>query len=378
MANRKDIVFEIKTEKLKLDNYNPRLYGESATESQEQIMDKIYQKESIDELASSLSVNGYFKEEPIIVIPENEADFNLINETNFNDFTYIVIEGNRRTTSVKLLLKDYGIVDPTFPKITDPSVTQNLQQIPSIIYEKREDVDVYLSVRHISGHRKWDAFAKAKYIFDKVNKLNEQYNDLQRSINALSTQIGDKNMAVKKYYIYYKIFEEIEESIIDYSSRNIKDRFSLLEVSLAAGNTTIAQYIGLPPFKNISFDEPIIKPEKEENLRDLTEWVFGKDEKGTGSIISDSRQIGQFLKRILGNPEAAKHLKEYRDLEGAFDLTSGEQEMVLGSVRKASKLLYNIIGKIKKYKDDEDLKDVIKDLEENLDSINTFMKSSEQ
>jgi ParB-like chromosome segregation protein Spo0J len=118
MADRKS--GEINTANLILDIYNPRLYGETAQESQDQIMTKIYQRESIDELASSLAVNGYFQEEPIIVVPQNEDDFEKINATNLNEFQYIVIEGNRRTTSVKLLLNTANtIVDSDFPKISE-------------------------------------------------------------------------------------------------------------------------------------------------------------------------------------------------------------------------------------------------------------------
>jgi hypothetical protein len=94
-----------------------------------------------------------------------------------------------------------------------------LSKIPAIIYKKRDDVDTYLSVRHISGNRKWDAFAKAKYIFEKVNKINITVQDIAKSIEILSTQIGDKSNIVKKYYIYYKVFQQIEEDVLDYSSR---------------------------------------------------------------------------------------------------------------------------------------------------------------
>ena len=145
MADRKS--GEIYTANLILDIYNPRLYGETAQETQDQIMTKIYQKESIDELASSLAFNGYFQEEPVIVVPVNEDDFESINTTNLNEFHYIVIEGNRRTTSVKLLLNTSNtIADSDFPKISEGI---DLSKIPAIIYKKRDDVDTYLSVRHI-------------------------------------------------------------------------------------------------------------------------------------------------------------------------------------------------------------------------------------
>jgi ParB-like nuclease domain len=374
MSDRKDGVFEITTANLLLDQYNPRLYGESISESQEQIMTKIYQRESIDELASSLAFNGYFQEEPIIVVPENPNDFVNIDESNFNDFRYVVIEGNRRTTSVKLLLASNDIVDSDFPKIATPQVSDNLKQLPAIIYKNRDDVDVYLSVRHIAGNRKWDAFAKAKYIFEKVNKINIDVKNISNSVVTLSTQIGDKSNIVKKYYTYYKIFQQIEDDVLSYSSKHIKDRFSLLEVSLASGNTTIANYIGLPPFRQINLEETLIKSNKIDELKDVTQWIFGNDEQGNGSIINDSRQIGHLLKPILANQEATEHLKTYKDLDGAYQLTSGEESLVIGNIKKSSKLIYNILGKVKKYKENPDFIGSLEELIDGIESIKTLIK----
>ncbi len=370
MADRKS--GEINTANLILDIYNPRLYGETAQESQDQIMTKIYQRESIDELASSLAVNGYFQEEPIIVVPHNENDFEKIDETNLNEFQYIVIEGNRRTTSVKLLLTPgNNIVDSDFPKIYEGI---DISKIPAIIYKKRDDVDTYLSVRHISGNRKWDAFAKAKYIFEKVNKINTAVKDVAKSIEILSTQIGDKSNIVKKYFIYYKVFQQIEDDVLEYSSRHIKDRFSLLEVSLASGNTTIASYIGLPPFRKIDLENELINPNKIDELKNVTEWIFGVDEQGNGNLINDSRQISAQLKPILGNKEAIKHLVTYKDLEGAYELTSGEEEFVIGNINRSRKLLYNILGKVPKYKDNKEFEGAFEELLGNIESIKKLMK----
>ena len=370
MADRKS--GEIYTANLILDIYNPRLYGETAQETQDQIMTKIYQKESIDELASSLAFNGYFQEEPVIVVPVNEDDFESINTTNLNEFHYIVIEGNRRTTSVKLLLNTSNtIADSDFPKISEGI---DLSKIPAIIYKKRDDVDTYLSVRHISGNRKWDAFAKAKYIFEKVNKINVTVKDVAESIGILSTQIGDKSNIVKKYYIYYKVFQQIEEDVLEYSSRHIKDRFSLLEVSLASGNTTIANYIGLPPFRRINLEGDLIEPNKVDELKNVTEWIFGVDEQGNGNLINDSRQISSQLKPILGNKEAIDHLVTYKDLEGAYQLTSGEEEFVIGNVNKSKKLLNTILSKVGKYRDHPGFKGAFEELLDSIETINKLIK----
>lgn len=374
MARRKSGLFKIPINNLILDQYNPRLYGESEKDSQEEIMAKIYQKEQIEEVASSLAVNGYFEEEPIIVVPENQSDFDKITNDNISQFKFTVIEGNRRTTSVKLLLSKNKIVDEDFPKIINDTVRNGLENLPAIIYEKREDVDIYLSVRHISGNRKWDAYAKAKYIYETVNKTNLVLNDLNKAIDSLSTQIGDQSNIVKKYYVYFKLFKEIEDNVAEYSSKHIKDRFSLLEVSIASGNTTIADYLGIQPFKRINLEDDLIKPNKVENLQDVTEWVFGRDEYGTGSVINDSRQISALLKPVLGNKEATEHLKQFDDLAGAYELSNGEQDFIIGNINKANKLISNILNKANKYKTIPEFQTAISDFYDTVENFKKILK----
>ena len=376
MANRKEGINFIEVNNLILDSLNPRLYGESSEENQEEIKQRIYESEDIDELAASLGANGYFEEEPIIVIPKTTSDFSKITPSTINQFTYIVVEGNRRTTSVKLLLDTKNkIVDEDFPKIANSEIVKKLHSIPAIIYEKREDVDVYLSIRHISGNRKWDAYAKAKYIYEKVNKisLNKGLSKAE-AVEILSAQIGDKKDIIRKNFIYYKVFESIERDIREYASKDIKKRFSLIEVSLAAGNTTISKYIGIPPFKNVSLEDELVKPEKVDNLKNITEWVFGKDEKGTGSLFSDSRNINSELKKILGNPEATKYLEDYKDIEGAYALTDGKEQLIIGNVRRAKVLLVKILNDVSDYRTNETFLIALEELKGTISKIDTLIK----
>lgn len=346
--------------------------------SQEEIIKSIYDKEDIDELASSLATNGYFDEEPLIIIPKDPNDFESINSENIDSYEYKVVEGNRRTSSLKLLLsKDRSYVDDRFPTIKNADIEANLNNIPAIIYKNREDVDIYLSIRHISGNRKWDAYAKAKYIYEKIQKIvSEKKISTADAINILSSQIGDQSDLIQKNYIYYKVFLTIENDVIDYSSREIKERFSLIQVSLAGGNTTIAKYIGVKPFRNINLDsdDEIIEAKFIDNLKDVTEWIFGKDEKGRGSLISDSRNINTFLKPILGNDEATKHLKDFDDIEGALALTGGEEKLVVGNVKRANNSLERIIAKIPKYKNNDELITALHSLKQTITNIDKILQ----
>src|SRR4051812_17983333 len=73
---------------LLLDHRNPRLaLVEDAT--QVDLLKALYEDESLDELVGSFIENGYFEEEPLVVVEEEEG--------------YVVVEGNRRLATLKLL-----------------------------------------------------------------------------------------------------------------------------------------------------------------------------------------------------------------------------------------------------------------------------------
>ncbi|WP_409047522.1 ParB N-terminal domain-containing protein [Microbacterium sp. HA-8] len=79
----------LRVDELTLDTRNPRLVT-AAAPSQKSLLRQLYEQESLDELAQSFVDNGYFAEEPLVVVKENGE--------------WVVVEGNRRLATLKLLL----------------------------------------------------------------------------------------------------------------------------------------------------------------------------------------------------------------------------------------------------------------------------------
>ena len=79
----------IKVDKLKLDIHNPRLPLSYQEKSENEIIEWMLLDASIVELMLSIGQNSFFSGEVLLVIQDN---------TN-----YIVVEGNRRLTAVKVL-----------------------------------------------------------------------------------------------------------------------------------------------------------------------------------------------------------------------------------------------------------------------------------
>ena len=89
-----DIKREEFVKNLHLDKENPRLveFGITPTTTEQEIMMILYNEMAITELMYSIVKNGFWSYEPIIIM-------NALDEGKF-----IVLEGNRRITALKLLL----------------------------------------------------------------------------------------------------------------------------------------------------------------------------------------------------------------------------------------------------------------------------------
>jgi len=384
--NRKKEIIYIPYENLVLDEFNPRLAGDNFGENQEKIIKRIYDDEDIESLAVSLATHGYLPEEPLIVIPQNIQDFDSITQDNISNIKFIVVEGNRRLTSIKLLLneslrKKIDIDEEDFPQLGGSNDIENsLKVLPTIIYRERVNVDTYLGIRHIAGNRKWESYAKARFIYDKVIDVSKNTKcSISEAILEVEKQIADTKGTIKKLYIYYSVFLVIESSIVNYKSKHIKDRFSLLEVALgAAGTTNTAEFIGLQAFRTIDLDKnsEIIPNKYIENLKSITKWVFGLEEKDSDKIISDSRNISKKLNPVLGNEEAREYLLKYNDLETAYELTDGEEQLVEKSLTKSFNSLKNVLGRISKYKNNENVKSKLTDINRILKDIDTILNDT--
>ncbi len=175
-------------DQLLLDSNNPRLPASIQGKTQEDIIYTLYRGFDLEELAVSMAENGYFDEEPLVAIPCNlPEEFVEIAEKSpeslgANDkyrafitnpaTQFTVMEGNRRLSTVKLLLSDdlrkkFRINHwPTLRA----NIREDLKLLPTIIYPVRREVLPYMGVRHITGIKKWEPYAKARYIADMVEQ----------------------------------------------------------------------------------------------------------------------------------------------------------------------------------------------------------------
>src|SRR5437879_3346200 len=81
---------------LRLDRENPRLPS-TDLKTDLDLIKFMWKEMAVDEVALSIAANGFFPEEPLLVIPEVKG------KKNFEKDSFIVVEGNRRLVAVLLL-----------------------------------------------------------------------------------------------------------------------------------------------------------------------------------------------------------------------------------------------------------------------------------
>lgn len=354
---RKRPQLNVVVERLSLDVLNPRLPEEIQGSNELEILEHLLWHFDLDELADSMGQNGYFDEEPLVAIPENLPDqFTATDKLEDNpDYLafikekstrFIVLEGNRRLSTAKLLLDSELRRSVKLKSWIDPSenVRNDLSILPVIVYPTRKEVLPYLGVRHISGNKKWESYARARYIAEMIR---EGY-----TVESIEKQIGDKAGVVRLNAICYHLLRTAREDA-NINIKSAKDNFSLLQ--LAIGQAAVKRFLGwVKPnpkdtsqtktirINEIDLDDPVDEKHLEK-LVELLSFIYG-DGDGKTKVITESRDITKKLAPVLANNAAAQYLRENRNLEAAYEMSDGEETMMKRALVNASRNLDKALG----------------------------------
>ncbi|MEX2490525.1 MAG: ParB N-terminal domain-containing protein [Nitrospirales bacterium] len=161
---------------LHLDSKNPRLGRETLLQAPRDIIQYLFDHDKAMEVAQSIASRGYFPNEPLLAIKENDR--------------YVVVEGNRRLAALKAL-REPGLLEGPLERqverlsrrITDK---QGLLKVPVTIALSRRATDKQIAGRHIgSPVLAWQAENRASFILDKLEEgyeNNELHDELGFSL----------------------------------------------------------------------------------------------------------------------------------------------------------------------------------------------------
>ncbi|MEI6708024.1 MAG: ParB N-terminal domain-containing protein [Methylococcales bacterium] len=374
MANTNRIE-NVDYQKLHLDIDNPRLPS-NVQRTAKGILTWIAKSTAIEDLMNAIGTNDFFAGEPLVVYPHPKKSDE-----------YIVIEGNRRLTAVKLL---HNPAECDKPSSQMCAISQDAEykpeKIPVVIQANRAEVLPYLGFRHITGIEEWQPLAKAKYLkqlFDLTNSTKpvaERYSLVARTI-------GSRKDAIKRSLDALAVYTVIEDNgffdIQDLGEESIK--FSVLSTALA--NEHIAEFVGsvtkvpqpqidLFPESTefqLSPTDPIVNSNvlKKSEIEELTRWLFEK--KDGKKVVSDSRQLSD-LGKVIATPKALAAMRNNSSLAYAFRLTTGVNDDFISSLYTAQSALEQAAGLVANVDYDEVAMELARELNNSIKQIGKTLK----
>jgi hypothetical protein len=300
-----EIVKKIPLGEISLDRENPRLieFGITSKSKESDIIEVLWNEMAVDELMYSIVSNKFWGYEPLILLKGIKG--------------YIVIEGNRRLATVKLLhgidKKDSIKIPLHIQEKITPALLEQTEFLPAIVVESRESAWRFLGFKHVNGPAKWGSFAKAKYIA-------QVHNDFNVSIDDIAYQIGDTNNTAQKLYQGLMVLEQARrEKVYNYEEDYQAPRIYFSHLYTGLQRQGIKDYLKIKDAE--TEDTNPIPEEKHHELGQLLKWLFGSKQDNTEPIIKTQNPDLKYLDEVLQNKEATIALHSGVSLSAAHEIS---------------------------------------------------------
>lgn len=313
---------------LLLDYSNPR-FGELERDvEQSQLVDLIIEKFGIEDVVSSLAMNGFFAAEPLVCVQRRDG-------------TLIVKEGNRRLCACIVLAGDPRAVrqpnlSKRFQKVWNDNGKPAIEPVPVLIFDEEgpaaDTMLSYLGVRHIAAAQPWDSYAKASW----VAKITDETG---MPVSKITEMIGDQHSTVVRLLEGYRFIRQLidkgEFRPIDSQrrGRGSVSEYPFSWVYTILGYKATRDFCGLS--ERVSEQPNPIPDEKLSNASTVVETMLGNRSLGRSAAVVDSRQLSE-LAKAFADPEKVALLKSGKDLVTVLDITKPIEtklEENLGQVR---------------------------------------------
>lgn len=295
-------------EELQFDLRNPR-YGAGAARinTEREALDHIVEMFGVNDVLSSIAVNGFFDSEPLVGLRiENEKRVRIL-EGNRRLAACLILAGDERAAGQSRLREQYS-------KLHTEHGNKRISPIPVIVYEGKEalrEVLPYIGVRHIVGFLEWDSYAKAAWV-DQVLR------DHKLTLDEVTKMVGDKNRTIPRMLGGYRFVNQLVSTghfRPDQSQRKGRGSnpdFPFSWVYTALDNLPIKEFVG---FKETAGepDEQPIAADKLDEAGSLMTFMFGDKNRGIAAVVDDSRELGD-LARAIADPTMRNRLKEGKRL----------------------------------------------------------------
>ena len=335
---------EVPLVSLRLDPENPRLRrdGDWGSKPEPQVLKEFIQRYNLMELAQSIADKGFTpRHAEALLVVENPPDTD----------TFVVIEGNRRLATLKLLTdddcrKNAGITGSEWQKLAREAQRWKLaDRVPVIVYPDRKSLSDYLGFRHITGPRPWRPEAKARFVA-KLLSDGESIDDVVR-------RIGSNRRTVRRLAEAHAIYSQAIDAGIPVDA--VEAGFGVFYNALDGKG--VRDFLGLGPQNEIK-DLPVspIPEDRKAELIQLIGLLYGDKSEELARVINESRQLKK-LDQVLANERARANLLRDRDLDRAWRVSGGGRIDLLGQIDDIFLRLAEVSGKAPVYRDDEEVRE---------------------
>ena len=310
---------------LELDRRNPRLPSRLQGADDDEIIEYLALKTNLVDLVNSISENGFFLGEAIVVTARKGAEAQDAATAEAQDAAtaeaqdaataetkYLVLEGNRRFTALKLLQ------DPELAQKISPSLgraVRNAKNRPSTVpvYEvnERKEALQYLGFRHVAGVQRWDPLAKARYL---RMLYQEAEGEPESRYAQVASEIGSRRDTVRKNLDALAAYAIVEQNAF-FGVQNLNEEtFKFGTFYTALADPGIAEFTGA---KNAN-REPTHPIDNHQNLDaesigEIVQWMFAKNSDGV-TKLGESRNISM-LGDVVAAPNALARFREGATLQ---------------------------------------------------------------
>lgn len=331
----------IEVQQLLLDPDNPRLESVTTGSTQEELVKAMWKEMAVSEVALSIAENGFFREEPLFAIPapKHFASSEKRLAGDQNKPRYIVVEGNRRLTAVKLLADDElrtRVRATDLPTIT-PTRREKLNRLPVSIYPDKESLWEYFGFRHVNGPKEWDSLSKAAYIAHVVRNFG-------KSLDLIARKIGDQHSTVERIYRGYVLLEQAEGSTEFHRDDRKRNRFYFSHLYTAASYPEVLKFLGTDARKAL---RPNPVPRKYlPHLEELMSWLFGSKEREFEAVVRTQNPDLNYLRAVIGNSQALAALRSGVRLERSYAISLGDMRRFEEALAAAKDALQEAKGTV--------------------------------
>ena len=321
----------IEVSQFDFDPENPRFFdvANGALNTDGPALARMLREENLEELVGSIGQQGFFPGEPLLVTPHPSVPGR-----------HIVVEGNRRLAALRVLaglLPQDTLIPPSLLDLK-ASATHQPTAVECFVFPARRDVLKYLGFRHISGPRRWEPLAKARYLADLIRNFYSTL-DLEQQLRAVARDIGSRRDYVAQLLTALNLYERARNQNF-YGLQRVNEQdigFSLLSTALSYAD--IVKFLNLP-----RRDAVDVGSVNDQHAKELFSWMFAQDHRGE-TVLGESRRL-KTLAAVVSSSQALVELRRSGNLDQAYVYTSGPGEAFAQRLEAAEKAIADCIGLI--------------------------------